>query len=491
MNQPAGRPSFAQRLRSGGQLLGPLLRMPNEVLVEMTGLVGMDFVVVDTEHGPADQIPLTAHLTAASAAGIAGLVRVGAISEILRVLDIGAAGIIYPHVSSVDQARAVVAATRYPPAGERGFATYTRSGRYGLASTAEHLQANAENTAVVLMIEDADGVNAAPEIAAVDGVDGLFVGPADLSVALGHPGAAGHPDVVDAIARVHAAARAAGKAVVTICGDAATARAHFAAGSTAVIYNLLAAQGALFTGLATAKPADRDEEFEAGLPIVLLPGMLGTPALWDGVADKLSGSHPLVALRIDRDDSVADMAESVLAAAPARFGLVGHSLGGVVAFEIARRAPDRVRRLAVIAASGRKPSEAQSISWRALDERVNKGDFDRILREQASANLGDPETVAAHTQQFVTMGRQIGPDGLRRELAAQQTRPDTLGRLNEFAMPTLVVSGGRDRVCPAERQEELAAGLPNARLVQLPNAGHMVPLDSPEELAGVLREFFG
>ena len=79
--------SLAERLRSGEPLLGTLLRMPNEVLVEMTALAGMDFVVIDTEHGPADQIPLAQHLMAAAAVGIPALVRIGNVSEILRVLD--------------------------------------------------------------------------------------------------------------------------------------------------------------------------------------------------------------------------------------------------------------------------------------------------------------------------------------------------------------------------------------------------------------------
>ncbi len=484
-------PSFAARLRAGERLLGPLLRMPNEVLVELTGLVGMDFVVVDTEHGPGDQIPLTAHLVAARAAGLAALVRVGAVGELLRVLDLGADGVIYPHVGSVAQARAVVAATRYPPAGERGFATYSRSGRYGLASADAHLEHSAANTAVILMIEDAEGVAAAAEIAALDGVDGLFVGPADLSVSLGHPGQPGHPEVVAAIATVHAAARRAGKAVVTICADAATARAHFDAGSTAVMYNLLSAQGALFQALAGAKPPASEQTQGSPLPIVLLPGMLGTPALWDKLAAELGGAHPLCALRIDRDDNIADMAESVLAQAPPTFALVGHSLGGVVALEVARRAPDRVRKLALVAASGRDGTDAQRRSWQQLDDAVAAGRFEEVLSDQAVANLGSADVVAAHRDEFVAMGRQVGPDGLRRELAAQAARPDSRPGLSGLTVPTLVVSGGQDRVCPPERQAEMVAGLADARHVTLPGVGHMVPMEAAAALAAALRDFFG
>ena len=186
----------------------------------------MDFVVIDTEHGPGDQIPLSQHLTAAAAAGIPALVRVGNVSEILRVLDLGAAGIIAPHISSVEQAEAVVRAASYPPRGDRGFATYTRSGRHGLIGTAEHLHNAATRTVVILMIEDGAGVAAAEQIAAVDGVDGLFVGPADLSVALGHPGEINGPPGAgcDHVTCTRRPAEPT-SAVVTITGDP-TARAR-------------------------------------------------------------------------------------------------------------------------------------------------------------------------------------------------------------------------------------------------------------------------
>ncbi len=104
------------------------------------------------------------------------------------------------------------------------------------------------------MIEDGPGVEAAEQIAGVDGVDGLFVGPADLSVALGFPGEQGSEQVRSAIRATHDAARRAGVAVVTITGEPSVAREQFAAGSNMVIYNVLAALGGLFTTLAGAKP---------------------------------------------------------------------------------------------------------------------------------------------------------------------------------------------------------------------------------------------
>ncbi|MDQ6658089.1 MAG: aldolase/citrate lyase family protein [Actinomycetota bacterium] len=484
---------LAARLRAREPLLGTLLRMPNEALIEMTALVGMDFVVIDTEHGPADQVSLGHHLTAAAAAGIPALVRIGNLSEILRVLDLGAAGIIAPHVSSVEQAETVVKAASYPPRGDRGFATYTRSGRYGLIGVAEHLENSATGVIVILMVEDGAGVAAAEQMSAIDGVDGLFVGPADLSVALGHPGAMEGHEVRSAISQVHQAAKRAGVAVVSITADPAIAREHFAAGSTMVIYNVLASLGGMFTRLAGAHPGAGSTSADQGnagtAPTVLLPGMLGTTRLWDSVVPQLDPRLAARGERIDLDDSVSGMAESVLAQAPERFNLVGHSLGGIVALEIVRLAPQRVSRLVLVNCSGRGPSDEQLESWSNLADRTRAGDFGELVDEQAEINLGP----AAHRSELGTAWReaahQVGAQGFLRQLAAQKSRPDSLSSLGAITIPTLVVSGELDLVSPPDVQVELAEGIPGAEHVIVPGAGHMVPMDSATELAAVLSDF--
>ena len=113
--------SFGVRLRRGDRLLGALVRMPNEGLVELAGMAGLDFVVIDTEHGPGDQLALARHLTAATANGVVSAVRIGHPSEVMRALDLGAGAVLAPHVSSVAEARALVEAVHYPPLGRRGF----------------------------------------------------------------------------------------------------------------------------------------------------------------------------------------------------------------------------------------------------------------------------------------------------------------------------------------------------------------------------------
>ena len=133
---PGAAASLRSRLDSGERLVGALVRMPAEELVEMLAVAGHDFVVVDCEHGSADLGALRAHVTAAESFGMPVVVRTGADDTpfVLRALDLGAQGVIAPHVDSVDDAVRLVRSVRYPPHGERGFAAYSRAGRYGAAT---------------------------------------------------------------------------------------------------------------------------------------------------------------------------------------------------------------------------------------------------------------------------------------------------------------------------------------------------------------------
>jgi 4-hydroxy-2-oxoheptanedioate aldolase len=115
------------------------------------------------------------------------------------VLDAGATGILVPHVRTEAEARAIAAAAHYPPMGVRGLATTARAGRHGFTTIQRHLDKAKSETVVLVQIEDADALDNVPAIAAVENVDGVFIGPADLSISLGHPGNPGHPHVASAI----------------------------------------------------------------------------------------------------------------------------------------------------------------------------------------------------------------------------------------------------------------------------------------------------
>jgi pimeloyl-ACP methyl ester carboxylesterase len=163
----------------------------------------------------------------------------------------------------------------------------------------------------------------------------------------------------------------------------------------------------------------------------------------------------------------------------------------VVALEIVRQAPERVTRLVLFNASGRGPSEAQQDAWAAWRRRTEDGEFEQVAAELASATL--PPSRRGDTALVETNGRMahtVGPDGFIRQLSAQATRPDSLASVGAITVPVLVVSGELDEICPPALQEELVAHCPGARLVSVAGAGHMAPLEAPDELADELRRWF-
>lgn len=243
--------SLRERARRGDHLIGALLRMPSEELVEMIAIAGMDFVLIDCEHGPADIIALRQHIAVASVHNVPVIVRVGEDDpgQILRVLDQGAEGILAPHLDTGEQADALVAATMYPPVGHRGFATYSRAGRFGEADPATHRDWYLENTLILGMIESPLGVANAAEIIASTRLDGIMIGPADLAAT----SSAGDQPVPDAIAAVNAELDRAGSLRMDIVGTRAAAEAAFTAGANLVVYNLASSLMAHLRGLAAPR----------------------------------------------------------------------------------------------------------------------------------------------------------------------------------------------------------------------------------------------
>ncbi|MGW6061677.1 HpcH/HpaI aldolase family protein [Streptomyces sp. NPDC055189] len=248
------RRSLKERLAAGERLYGALVRLPSETLVEMAGVAGLDYVVIDCEHGPADTALLQHHLTAAAAQGIDVLVRVGTSEPALalRCLDLGAAGIIHPHVDDARDARRAVASVHYPPLGTRGFATYSRAGRFGTVTAAEHVAAS-RDALVVVMIETERACAAASEIAATEGVDAVLVGPADLAADCAFPG----QEKVDAlVATAHRATRQAGRSVMAIVPGLEAARAAERGGAHLVLYNMAHVLMDTFRSLAAPVPGE-------------------------------------------------------------------------------------------------------------------------------------------------------------------------------------------------------------------------------------------
>lgn len=197
----SGKDYMKTRMRNGEVQFGAFVMVPSPSAVEMFGYAGFDFVIIDREHGAGSLETLENSLRAAEASGMEALVRIpnGSASEILSALDAGASGIVVPHVTTAEQAAAIVNFAHYPPYGSRGFATTSRAGRHGFVTVDEHLERARERTLVLAQIEDADALPNVRAIANVEGLDGAFIGPADLAMSLGAKADFNHPKTVAAI----------------------------------------------------------------------------------------------------------------------------------------------------------------------------------------------------------------------------------------------------------------------------------------------------
>jgi len=138
--------------------------------------------------------------------------------------------------------------------------------------------------------------------------------------------------------------------------------------------------------------------------------------------------------------------------------------------------------------SARPASPVQLSAWATMRERTEVGEFAALVAEMAVDNVG-PDRDPALVERWIQMARRVGPDGFLRQLAAQATRPDSLPTLGSIAVPTMVISGSNDAVCPPEMQAEIAAGLHGAEHVTIEGAGHMSPLDHPHEVAAALARW--
>lgn len=226
-----------QKLEAGKKVLGMMVGFPGPWFIDMLALSGFDFIVLDAEHGSIDPGQADVMIRAAEAGGMSVLARVPNLPhEILRFLDLGVLGIQVPHIHDATEARAAVAAMRYPPLGSRGLATITRAAGYGIDMSAQDYVAHANRELLCCpMIETVEALTNVDTIAATPGVDILILGPGDLSNAMGHGGDRSHPAVREACAHVIARAHAHGRWVSTAAYDGEGAKAAFAAGADIVI----------------------------------------------------------------------------------------------------------------------------------------------------------------------------------------------------------------------------------------------------------------
>lgn len=223
-------------------------------------------------------------------------------------------------------------------------------------------------------------------------------------------------------------------------------------------------------------------------PVVFLPGLICDARLWRDVIDGLSLSiAPMVAdLRLD--DTIAAMAERTLAVAPPRFALAGLSMGGYVALEIMRQAPDRVTHLALLDTSARADTEERRDIRRRGIELAGQGKFVGVSRGLLPTLLAPHNLDTPLAEDVQAMSERVGKDVYVRQQKAIMGRINSVPELGRIACPTLVGVGEVDQLTPPELAEEMAAHIPGAELVRFPQAGHLPTMENPPAVIAAFKD---
>lgn len=225
-------------------------------------------------------------------------------------------------------------------------------------------------------------------------------------------------------------------------------------------------------------------------PVLLVPGLLCTAEIFAPQVAALWPHGPVTVASTLEGTSMAEMAAAILADAPPRFALAGVSMGGYVSLEIMRQAPERVSRLALISTQARPDAPEQVRLRRAMVAQARGGDFDALLA-QAMGALPHPSrrNDPALGEVNLRMGRTIGIDGFARQTEAIIARIDSRPHLPSISVRTLVLVGDSDPLTPPARAKEMAGAIPGARLVVIPECGHVATLEQPQAVNRALEEW--
>ena len=216
-------------------------------------------------------------------------------------------------------------------------------------------------------------------------------------------------------------------------------------------------------------------------PLVLLPGMMCDARLFGPQIATFSGRRPIINAPISLRSNVADLARDILAIAPARFALAGLSMGGIVAMEVLRQAPDRVERIALLDTN--PLPEGDEFKARRLKQMmlVKQGGLATVMREEMKPNyLCDGPRRTEILDLCLDMALQLGPHVFLNQSRALMDRPDQTETLRQARLPALVLCGEYDALCPVSRHELMAGLIPAARLTVIKGAGHLPTLEQPE-----------
>jgi pimeloyl-ACP methyl ester carboxylesterase len=226
------------------------------------------------------------------------------------------------------------------------------------------------------------------------------------------------------------------------------------------------------------------------MPILLVPGLAGSPRIYAPVAAALWRLGPVTVANHIRDDNMGAIARRILAEAPPRFALAGHSMGGYIAFEIMRQAPERVAKLALINTQARPDTPEATARRRSQMARAQAGEFRAVLDELFPGFVHPSRRDNADLRQLVhDMGDDIGTDAFVRQHTAIMGRRDSRPTLAWIKCPTLVLTGDEDNTIPNSLSKEMADGIHRAKLVVLSQCGHLPQVEQPQATAAALLEW--
>jgi pimeloyl-ACP methyl ester carboxylesterase len=225
-------------------------------------------------------------------------------------------------------------------------------------------------------------------------------------------------------------------------------------------------------------------------PLLLLPGMMCDGRLFGPQITALSGERDVLVGNITCASSMAELAKGVLKNAPERFALAGLSMGGIVAMEIVAQDPARVERLALLDTNPRAELPGVQARRGPQIEAVRAGELERVMREELKPNyLARGPRRDEILDLCMDMALDLGPEVFERQSVALRDRPDRQETLRGVDVPTLVLCGRQDTLCPVERHELMHMLVPRSRLVIVEGAGHMPTLERPEETTAALCDW--
>jgi len=235
---------------------------------------------------------------------------------------------------------------------------------------------------------------------------------------------------------------------------------------------------------------DPEPSMDNTMPILLVPGLVSSLRIFAPVAPALWQFGPVTVANHIRDNSMGAIARRILAEAPPRFALAGHSMGGYIAFEIMRQAPQRVAKLALINTQARPDTPEATARRRSQIARAKAGEYRAILDELFSGFVHPSRREDATLRQLVhDMGDDVGAEAFVRQQTAVMSRPDSRPTLAWIKCPTLVLTGEEDNTIPNSLSVEMADGIHGAKLVILPNCGHLPQPEQPQATAKALVEW--